>query len=164
LRDEQLEEEVRGIMRSAKPLNKPAPSVVVHGNVQNLSAGDMHIHQDGCAVPDRTDIPVHAGRICMQCGLLTWKRTRNCIHCDFDLFQEDARLRDLEISARMLRIAVFFGGLGLCLCVLSSSHIAVVLFPKIHWMFGLMGLLLLGMAMKSSDEAQRYRKKAQRLG
>ena len=62
--------------RPAPRLPDPAPPVVVL--VPDTPKGPPPHHRNG--------------RICPQCDRWTWQATRECVHCDYDLFAHEQRL------------------------------------------------------------------------
>lgn len=76
-----------------------APPQHFHGPVCHASARDVHVHHHHhLACPLRAPIappPDDPARAlhCPQCGGLTWRHTRDCIHCRLDLERWRARRR-----------------------------------------------------------------------
>lgn len=53
------------------------------GPVGHVAGQDVHVHQywPESAPPDDPAMSVQ----CWQCGRLTWRYTRHCVHCQVDL-------------------------------------------------------------------------------
>lgn len=91
-----------------------APPQHFNGPVSHASARDIHVHHHACPLrpppAPPADDPARALH-CPQCGGLTWRHTRDCIHCRLDLQRWRARrrwaapLRALAWLAHRLRLA-----------------------------------------------------------
>lgn len=75
-----------------------------HSRVDQVNIGEVHHHHWPDAAPP--DDPAMSAQ-CPQCLRLTWRYSRNCIHCNLDLHTWSARerwSRWRQQCARMARI------------------------------------------------------------